>query len=91
PFDAEKAARAYTKMDRSQLEDLARLWDPELEARENPAYVARAREINEDLERSLKGMRTQYHDARDRGWTPPPKKGDVRPDQDEQGDTSGVA
>ncbi|MEO1549702.1 MAG: cation:proton antiporter [Pseudomonadota bacterium] len=82
PFDAEKAARAYTKLDRSQLEELARLWDPEVDIRDNARYVARAREINEDLERALKGMRTPYNDALDRGWMPPPKRGDVRPDQD---------
>ncbi len=73
PFEAEKASRAYVKMDRDNLAELARLWDPDLTAIENEAYAAKAREINARMEEAMKGMHTDYHDRTERGWTPPPK------------------
>ncbi len=75
PFEVERAARVYTKQDRTNLADLASLWDPELAPTENEAYMARAREINDDLNAAMRGMRTAFHDRSERGWTPPPKGG----------------
>ncbi|QHQ35879.1 cation:proton antiporter [Algicella marina] len=80
PFQVEKAARVYVKQDRAHLEELARVWDPERNPTENEAYVARARQINAELNAAMKGMRTEFHDRTERGWTPPPKGGRVRED-----------
>ncbi len=78
PFQAERAARAYVKLDRHNLAELARLWDPEISVMENERYAAKAREINARLEESMRGLRTEYHDRTERGWTPPPKGGAVK-------------
>ncbi len=80
PFAVEKAARVYVKQDRAHLADLARLWDPEQSPTENEAYVARARQINDELNAAMKGMRTEFHDRTERGWTPPPKGGKPQDD-----------
>ena len=75
PFDAERAARAYVKMDRGHLAELARLWDPEISIMENEGYTAKAREINQQINDAMMGVRTEYHDLTERSWTPPPKGG----------------
>ncbi|MEO0386368.1 MAG: cation:proton antiporter [Pseudomonadota bacterium] len=80
PFEVARAARVYTKQDRARLAELARLWDPELNTMENAAYMSRAREINDELNAAMKGMRTEFHDRTERGWTPPPKGGVASPE-----------
>jgi len=76
PFEAERAARLYVKQDRSDLAELARLWDPDLSMWENEAYAEKAREINQHLNESMMGLRRTLHDKAERSWTPPPP-GDV--------------
>ncbi|MEM9431623.1 MAG: cation:proton antiporter [Pseudomonadota bacterium] len=80
PLDAERAARVYTRQDRTRLKDLAQLWDPAISPSENEAYMQRTREINAELNASMKGMRTAFHDQTERGWTPPPKGGKAKPE-----------
>ncbi|MEM9714882.1 MAG: monovalent cation:proton antiporter-2 (CPA2) family protein [Pseudomonadota bacterium] len=46
-FEAERAAEEFTKADRGALLELAQLWDPNIPVVENKAYVARAKEINQ--------------------------------------------
>ena len=80
PFEAERAARLYVKQDRSDLAELARLWDPDLSMWENEAYAEKAREINQHLNESMMGLRRTLHDKAERSWTPPPP-GDVFGDE----------
>ena len=73
PFEVHKSAKVFAEQDRQQLAELAALWDPELDLTDNQAYVAKAREINADLNAAMQGLRTEFHDREERSWTPPPK------------------
>ena len=75
PFEAERLSRAYVKMDRHNLAQLARLWDSEIPLMENEPYMEKAREINQRMNEAMMGARTEYHDMTERSWTPPPKGG----------------
>ncbi|MFV0336472.1 MAG: cation:proton antiporter [Tropicimonas sp.] len=52
-FDANEVEKAFYKHDRMTLRELAPLWDPALSLKDNPAYLARARELNKVLETGL--------------------------------------
>ena len=52
-YEANEAEQAFFKHDRHALLELAKLWNPDLPLAENDAYVARARDLNKDLETAL--------------------------------------
>jgi CPA2 family monovalent cation:H+ antiporter-2 len=52
-FEAAEIERAFYKHDRMTLRELAPLWDPAKPLRDNPDYLARARELNRVLETAL--------------------------------------
>jgi len=55
-FSVDEAAAAsdtYARIERSALRDLARLWMPGVPAHLNDAYVARARQLDQDIETAL--------------------------------------
>lgn len=52
-FEAHDAERTFFKIDRESLRELAQLWDPDTPIEKNAAYVARARELNKELETAL--------------------------------------
>ncbi len=52
-FEAYEAERTFFKIDREALRELAGLWDPNIPVEKNEAYVARARELNKELETAL--------------------------------------
>lgn len=52
-FDAAEVEKAFYKHDRMTLRELAPLWDPNRSLRDNPEYLARARELNKILETGL--------------------------------------
>ncbi|WP_424964919.1 cation:proton antiporter [Dinoroseobacter sp. S375] len=52
-FDAADAEHTFFRMDRKAMRDLAVLWKPGVPVTENEAYVARAKELNRDLETAL--------------------------------------
>ena len=52
-FEASENERAFYKLDRAAMLELAELWEPGVDVTDNPAYVARARELNKDLETAL--------------------------------------
>lgn len=54
-FEASELQKLFFDLDRAAVRDLAQLWKPGVPAEKNPAYVARARELNKDLEESLLG------------------------------------
>ncbi len=48
-YDIEQAIDAFVTSDRSALQELAELWDPDIKTEDNKAYVERARAINEEF------------------------------------------
>ena len=51
--EAAKIEHFFFRKDREALRELAELWNPATPVSQNPAYVARARELNRDLETAL--------------------------------------
>ena len=52
-FEANEMEAFFYHKDREGLKDLAQLWDPKIPVADNPAYVARAKELSRDLETAL--------------------------------------
>jgi len=52
-FEAAEAEQTFFHHDRAAVRELAELWKPGVSLADNPAYVARARELNNDLETAL--------------------------------------
>ena len=52
-YEAAKLSRTFYHMDRVAVRDLARLWKPGQPAHLNEAYVARAKQLDRDLETAL--------------------------------------
>lgn len=52
-YEASKLSQAYFQVDRAAMRDLAELWVPGQPVTQNEAYVARARQLDRDLETSL--------------------------------------
>ncbi|MGG7645528.1 monovalent cation:proton antiporter-2 (CPA2) family protein [Rhodovulum sp. YNF3179] len=51
--EAHQRLRAFFRMDRHILRELAQLWKPDVPISENEAYLERARELNRELETEL--------------------------------------
>lgn len=49
-YEAAEAERLFYQHDRETVRQLAELWDPSKPVGENPAYIARARELQKELE-----------------------------------------
>jgi CPA2 family monovalent cation:H+ antiporter-2 len=49
-YEAAEAQRMFYAHDRMSVKELAELWDPDVPASQNAAYVARAKELQKDLE-----------------------------------------
>ena len=52
-YEAAEAEHTFFAHDRRAVRDLAELWDPDVSASQNTAYVARARELEKELELAL--------------------------------------
>lgn len=52
-FEAAEAEKTFYAHDRHAIRELAQVWDPNIASGENEAYVARAKELERDLEASL--------------------------------------
>ncbi len=52
-YEAAKLTQTYFKIDRAAMRDLAQLWVPGQPVHENEAYIARARQLDRDLETAL--------------------------------------
>ncbi|WP_293576603.1 monovalent cation:proton antiporter-2 (CPA2) family protein [Phaeobacter sp.] len=55
-YEAAQAEQTFYAHDRKTIRDLASHWDPDKSTSENPAYIARARELEKDLETALLEM-----------------------------------
>ncbi len=58
-FEAAAAEQAFYAHDRMALRELAEIWQPGKAASENPAYMARVRELEKELELSLQALAEQ--------------------------------
>ncbi len=52
-YEAAELQKAFFKLDRAAVRTLAEVWVPGLPIEQNPAYVARAKELNRELEAAL--------------------------------------
>ena len=52
-FEAAKTTEFFFHKDRENIRELAALWRPDVPVSENPEYLARARELNSELETAL--------------------------------------
>ena len=52
-YEAAKLSQAYFQVDRAAMRDLAEVWVPGQPVTKNEAYIARARQLDRDLETSL--------------------------------------
>ena len=52
-YEASKLSQAYYQVDRAAMRDLAELWVPGQPVTQNEPYIARARQLDRDLETSL--------------------------------------
>ncbi len=73
PYDAERQTRGYVENDKKVLRELADLYDPNIPAHENEAYVAKTKELLASHEAALRGSDAIFGDRTDRAWLPPSK------------------
>lgn len=52
-YEAANAEQTFYAHDREAMRELAELWDPKVSAKDNAAYIARARELEKELEIAL--------------------------------------
>jgi CPA2 family monovalent cation:H+ antiporter-2 len=52
-YEAHEAETTFYRMDREAMRDLAEVWDPNIPAEKNKAFVALAQELNKELELKL--------------------------------------
>ena len=52
-YEAAKLSQTYYRVDRAAMRELAELWEPGKPVHLNPAYVARARQLDDDLRTAL--------------------------------------
>lgn len=52
-YEAHELERTFFKLDREAIRELAELWRPDVPIERNEAYIARARELNRELEAAL--------------------------------------
>lgn len=52
-YEASELQKLFFQLDRASMRDLAEVWKPGVPLNKNPEYVARAKELNRDLEAAL--------------------------------------
>ncbi len=63
-FEAAEAEQAFFSHDRMALKELADIWQPDTSAADNPAYMARVRELEKELELNLQALAEKGGDAK---------------------------
>ncbi|MEM9209058.1 MAG: cation:proton antiporter, partial [Pseudomonadota bacterium] len=74
PYEAELQVRGYVESDKAAIRELADLYDPAVPAHENPAYVARTREIIAEQDAIMRDGNRVFGSRIERGWVPPTLK-----------------
>lgn len=64
-YEAKELEKTFFKLDRAAVRDLAQVWIPGVPIDQNPAYVARAKELNRELEDALLARFSQTRAERD--------------------------
>ena len=92
-YEAAKLSQAYWRIDRGAMRDMAELWVPGQPVSENAAYIARAKQLDSDLETAMiellydvRPMAAEDH-AQGPGGHPPP----AEPDLDQPAETPASA
>jgi CPA2 family monovalent cation:H+ antiporter-2 len=75
-FEAAEAETMFYHSDRDMVRELAELWKPGVAIADNPAYVARARQLDSDLETAL-AARVQNRETEERERLLPRRPGDT--------------
>ncbi|WP_300529800.1 monovalent cation:proton antiporter-2 (CPA2) family protein [Maricaulis sp.] len=71
PFEAERMARGFVRSDREAIVEMAALYDPDIPIHQNPAYVAKSRELTERQNTELRQGQRAFSGRNERGWVPP--------------------
>ncbi len=71
PYDAERQIRGFVINDQEQMRGVADVYDPDIPAHRNPAYVAATKRYLERYEQAMKGQSAAFGNRLDRGWVPP--------------------
>ncbi|MFT5968726.1 MAG: CPA2 family monovalent cation:H+ antiporter-2 [Yoonia sp.] len=64
-FEASEAETFFYEHDRAAIRDLSKFWKPGVPMRDNPDYVAHAKELNNDLETALALKQQSGEETRD--------------------------
>ncbi|SHF25827.1 Kef-type potassium/proton antiporter, CPA2 family [Loktanella atrilutea] len=75
-FEAAEAETMFYHSDRDMVRELAELWKPGVAVADNPAYVARARQLDNDLETAL-ASRVQNREEEEAARLLPRRPGDT--------------
>jgi len=68
PYDAEQQTRGFVRNDKKSMRELAEVYDPEIPAHRNPAYVARMREWMATQESAMRGSSEIFGKRVERDW-----------------------
>ena len=71
PFEAERKARSFVKLDNKMIAKLAAAYNPDIPAHENAEYVKQANEARKETEAELSGDDGSHGSRSDMGWHPP--------------------
>lgn len=69
--DSERAATLYVSEELKGIRRLAEVYDPEVPVQQNTEYVRIAREIQTQMDRTMRGHTRGRHDHDEDGWYPP--------------------
>ncbi len=71
PFEAEKVVHAFVESDKSAMRQLAEVYDPEIPAHENTAYVELSKRVRDETETAVRSSQSANKGLVDRAWRPP--------------------
>ena len=63
-FEAREMEKTFFKLDRAAVRDLADVWQPGVPPDKNPAYIARAKQLNRELEAALLAKYSQAREEK---------------------------
>ena len=81
PYDAQRQVQGFVINDREQMFEMATVYDPDIPAHENPAYVEGTKRYLERYQEAMRGNSAAFGSRLDRGWVPPTLE-DVEAEQD---------
>ncbi len=70
-YEAERQTRGYVLNDKQQMRDLAEVFDPDVPAHENAAFVERTKVYIDRYRDAMHGSAAAFGSRLDRGWVPP--------------------